>query len=231
MNDINFLPVEYRRKSFDRKDQRRQALIVGVLFLSIGASYTYQRASNMNLASELDQARQLHRVTLEQFQELHAVESELRKLSTDAAALVYLEHPWPQTQVVTTVADRVPDSATLTQLRVVRVPRASNQRRREDDVPAGQTAFARDETVLRERYDSAPYQLIITGVTSDHGELHQFVIALDKHSLIQRAELSNLDGIAENDGQFSFVLTCYLKPGYGVPEHLQTAVFASPSAQ
>mgnify|MGYP007059379356 CR=1 FL=1 len=216
MNEINFLPVEYRRKSFDRKDQRRQALMVGALFLTIGASYTYQRASNASLAAELDEARSLHRVTLSQFQELHAIEAELVQLSADAGALAYLEHPWPQTQIVAMVAEKVPSSAKLTQLRVVRIPNAPRQRRREDEPTPGKTPFARDEAALRERYDAAPFQLLITGVTEDHQELHNFLTELDRSALIQRAELTSLDGLENTVNQFEFVVTCSLKPGYGV---------------
>ncbi|MDA7980126.1 MAG: hypothetical protein MPJ50_15275 [Pirellulales bacterium] len=230
MNEINFLPVEYRKKSFDRKDQRRHALIVGLLFLVIGASYTYQHAANGSLSKQLVDAQELHRVTLSQFEELDEVEAELVGLAKDAAAVAYLDHPWPQSQVVALVVDRVPPSITLKQLRVVRVPRALVQRRSEGELPTGITALARDETLLRERYDTSPYEMIITGLTQDHVELHQFMIALDRHSLVSRAELTSLDGVEGSANEFEFAVTCLIAPGYGVPDSSRQEAVAGPSS-
>lgn len=226
VNEIDFLPVEYRRKNFDRKDQRRQALIVGALFLVIGASYTYQRTINMHMTNKLERAHQLHRVSLEQFQEIADVRGELDNLTADARAIAYLAHPWPQSQVVGTVVDRLPDSITLMQLRIARVPRGSQQRRREAEPPAGRTSLARDETVLRERYDGAPYSVVISGTTRDHAELHDFMIRLDRHPLIARAELTSLDGVNQSETEFAFTVTCSLTDGYGQPLGPQQASIA-----
>ncbi len=227
MNEIDFLPVEYRRRNFDRKDQRRQALIVGALFLVIGVSYTYQRTVNIQMANGLDRAHQLHKVSLQQFQEIAAVRAELDNLTADARAIAYLDHPWPQSQVVGAVVDGLPDSITLMQLRVARTPRATQQRRREQDEPTGLTPLARDETVLRERYDGADFQVVISGTTQDHAKLHDFMLRLDRHPLIDRAELTSLDGVTESESEFAFTVTCSLADGYGQPSGPQQEAIAS----
>lgn len=217
MNEIDFLPREYRKKNFERNDQRRQAMIVGVLFLAIGISYTWQRTANARLANRLEQAHLQHQVTLDQAEELRQLEVQLQDLRADAQAIAYLSHPWPQTQVVGAVVERLPDSITLTQLRVMRTPKAPVQRRREEEKPQGRTALARDESQLRERYDGVPFELVISGTTRDHVRLHAFLLELDKHPLVDRAELTSLDGASESVGEYEFTVTCTLAEGYGQP--------------
>lgn len=222
MKNIDFLPPRYRERHRQRQAYVWEIVIVGFFGLLIAAGVLWQFNQRWRVSNRLA-------VLKDPFQEavaLNAQQEQLRsKLasSSEAAELyLYLEHPWPRTQVLGALENCLPPGMFLTDIHIAYEAVAAAQALDEAELQKVSPA-KRDMARLRRESDRRIAVIKIAGTTHDDRQVYHFAHRLGELPPFATVKLES----AENQGrdilqQTGFRLRGVLKPGYfqpGGPEH------------
>lgn len=231
MQDIDFLPQEYRQTHESRRNRVWGALVVCLFLGLLGTLAFAQYRRWANVTSELAEANTRQEVSLAQAQQLATMRVQLKSLETKAELLTYLRHPWPRTQILHAALDPLPASITLTDFEIHRAPqsiavpgtsaqpkgRGRNTETGSEEKPKLSPAEA-DLDRLRTEFDQTPVLVSISGITTDHLLLHRYLTELGEQTLFDTFELQSIEELPNrNDMAFKFRAIGKLVPGYGQP--------------
>jgi len=199
--DIDFLPAHYREKTEQRKGRAWRLSTVVLVVLLLPAVSVYQLRIRSQLKRELKGvAAQCVKVDGYRSQ-LQALDTQRRQQEAQARLIAYLQFPWPRSQIMAALTASLPQSLTLTSIQieeisvsavaptsVVKSPHQETQAQEKDLLPADA-----DLKALRDKHDTAQVTVIMTGLTTDPSELHEYLGQLSQNRLFVKAELLSLE--------------------------------------
>ena len=228
MKNIDFLPEIYRHRRL-LQHARLCWIAVAMLFgMAIGGAACGQWYFRCALAAQLKMVEPQHAISQARQAELVQLEVSQNHAEHLTALYLYLEHPWPRTQLLAAVARSLPPSIQLTDLRMLEQADSGTDARREGgdtnrSIGEGEKAEKPTPTsvlsMLRAEHDRQVLILELSGQAANSKELHEFVDALAKSPLIASASLKGLEagGEAMEKGASKFHVRAVVRPGYGQP--------------
>ena len=219
MHEIDFLPPEYHRGQ-RRRRQHAWSLVAAVLALAgIAATATVHYGEVCRLRGGLAELEPLLAEVLARSEALTRLRAEADRIEIEAKVIAYLEHPWPITQVLAALAEKMPEGVTLRQVDLQRVE-AIDARRGPSGKPASsagkEDAAAADLARLRRETDGRPLSIELTGLAADSETLHAYLASLGENGLFANLQLRSAE--AAPDGPptaLRFRATLQLRPAYG----------------
>ena len=225
MKEIDFLPARYRERSAQQRARIWRALMLCCLAGFAGVVALAQVAMRKPIERELA-------ATLAQYPAAQVTTARADQLNKDlaeidgfAALYTYLRHPWPVTQLLSTIVDPLPDSIVITEITLDRksaaqppvMPTAPGQ---PVQPLAPAEAAKRDLERLRSLQDGISPTVHVVGTTSDASNLHGYVSRLAPSSLFKAARIESLEAVTSDKGIAGsrFELRLQLRPGFGQPD-------------
>ncbi len=227
MQDIDFLPFEYRQRHQRRQSQPWQVVASAAIVALVAAAMIGQRWHARRVNEELAAIAPVYETAVKLQNRLAEVQKDLSRTKARAELITYLRHPWPRTQLLAALMGPLPNEIAFQQVQIIREAGAAspNASRRVVDQKAEQERLKsippaeRDLEKIRDRVDAMKTIVVLTGEAKDSAALHRYLSELDGVDLFDNAEL---DSLSEKEGekreaavQFRAVLD--VRPGYGQP--------------
>jgi hypothetical protein len=226
MNEIDFLPDRLRVNR--RESKTRLLWVAGAVCcaLALGVASTLQYAAKRRLTADLAVAGHAYDKAHVEILRLARTRAQLDAAHAEAELLTYLRHPWPRTQIVAALLAPLPETVTLTELRISResplAAKASRFQQEAGPEAAGQQADKRpperrDLERLRQAIDEQRTVVLLDGTTTDNAALHRYLNELGQTSLLTSIELRSLEAGSEAKGLTRFSARLNVRPGHGQP--------------
>lgn len=223
MQDIDFLPSDFRRRRNNRHGRSWQILVagaaVGLLFMVAVGQMRALRQVEERLA-QIEPERQV--LDARQLQ-LADLRKQLAETEAQAELIVYMGHPWPKTQLLGAILRSLPEEVVCNGIRITheslpnQVQRRRTQNSEEEDLTSVEPAV-RDMRLLQEECDLALVAIVLEGVTTDGIELHRYLHRLNNVPLLDKAELHSLESTNnDSEAKFRFEARLTVRPGFGQP--------------
>ncbi len=228
MQDIDFLPVQYRQEHFRRQSQPWRLVVAVVFALLLAAAAFSQHLRRQRVEEELAALTPQYQSVVDQSSRLAEIQSQLQAARNTAELLTYLRHPWPPTQLLAALLGPLPEEITFEQVDIVgQTPpdRAPDRRRgrpaTKTESGEGQTlpAAVRDLQRLRDQCDAVRTVVLISGTAREGAALHAYLGKLGDTDIFSKAELGEIETAEDEqlDAQ-RFDATLVVSPGYGQPQ-------------
>ena len=236
MNEIDFLPDRLRVTRRENKTRLLWFAGVACCVLALGVASTLQYATRRRLAADLAHAGHAYNGAQLEIQRLARARAELDAAHAEAELLTYLRHPWPRTQIIAALLAPLPQTVTLTELRISRESpvqvRPGRFQPETGPEGAGQQADKRpperrDLERLRQAIDELQTVVLIDGTTTDNAALHGYLSELGRTRLFTSIELGSLESGSEAAGLTRFSIRLNVRPGYGQTNGPQIATSAA----
>ncbi len=221
MQDIDFLPSEYRQRTRERRDTRWRLTALGVTGLLLSVVTTFQHFARVSLEEQLAVAEAQVSVVQSQTARLSELAASRQAAAARAELITWLRHPWPRSQVLADLVLPLPSSITLASLSISREqPQIANPAvpATAPEVPAAQPQdpHLKDLEVLRAALGPGTVVAELAGMTSDPAALYEYVETLAKQNLVAKAELLRVDRISDQTiAGFRFSIRVLVKPALG----------------
>ena len=227
MNNIDFLPQDYRREHSRRRRQVWQITAITIVTVIVGAASFFQTRTAAKLQADIDKLGPRHQKSENRNKQFAELKTELQNAEDQAALFTYLRHPWPKTQIIAALIRALPEDITLQEITISNtMPKSARrnnilsqtEREAEEKRLAALSPAARDLEELRKKSDRLQTQINIRGTAIQQSALHVYVGNLAQESLLAKAELESCE--AEKGpviGKMRFNIDVLVKPGYGQP--------------
>ncbi len=228
--DIDFLPIEYRRRRPWRQSQAWQIAATAAVIGLLAASAFVQQRRLCRAQAELTAIAPAYETAVNFENRLADLRRRLNHVQACAELYTYLRHPWPRTQLLAAAMAPLPDEITLEQLQIVREPAAppspsappspgevrSSADRKTPGEPSLPPALS-DLAKLRNRIDPTRTVVVLTGTAAESAALHRYLGKLDAEEIFDRVELDRFDNVVDGRGGKSlrFRAVLAVQPGYG----------------
>lgn len=226
MQQIDFLPAEYRQKHAQKRGRSWRLIVMLGLATSVLTAAWSQHQSRCRVEEELEAIVPRYEAAVGQNAELAELQSQLCLAQADAELLTYLRHPWPRTQILAAVLAPLSDDITFEKLHISREATSGSQsaerlsrteRQAEEEKTAKLPPAARDLKLLRGQIDQSRTVVIISGVTTESAALYRYLGELGKTALFAKCELESIESVENDGGTLRFNATLVVRPGYGQP--------------
>jgi Tfp pilus assembly protein PilN len=225
MNDIDFLPSEYRREHSRRRRQVWQIAAIAFVTGTVSLAALVQSRTAANLRSNIDVLAPRYQAAEKRNNRLGELRTKLQDACDQAELFTYLRHPWPRTQIISALLHPLPEGITLRKVRIsnrlsreARRPdvRSQAQREAEEKRLASLSPAAHDLEELRGRVDRMRTEVSISGTTAQSAILHTYVGKLARENFFTKAELESCETDKRSkNAQKQFEIDVLVKPGYG----------------
>jgi len=228
MKSIDFLPKRYHEQGVRRKSQLWRFLLL-VLFGGICAATAIgQHLLRRSVNAELQAVATDYAAANETNQLFDRMQTDLEEADSNAELYAFLQHPWPRTQILSSLAKPLNEAIYLSELHVfeepVRVNRSSQrptaQRSGSEHESDQATTFPAQMDLNRLRSETYKTQTVISivGQTTDIGELHKYVAELRRAKLFEAAKFVSLQSIKDAARQSisRFSLRIVVQPSFAV---------------
>jgi hypothetical protein len=218
MKNIDFLPPRYKARRQERRTFVWQVAAGASFAVLVAVAAAWQFSERWQVASQLAALGPQHQQALTT-QALHEqLQTRLAAASEAAELFMYLEHPWPRTQVLHAIESCLPQDLSLTDVHLTYEAMPVPAPPLDEAEQAKLTPTQRDLARLRREMDRRAAVIWISGTTGDAGHIYEFTDRLGQSPLFAAIKLEN----AENQPtaaikQTNFRLRGTLKPGYGQP--------------
>jgi hypothetical protein len=234
MQDIDFLPVEYRQKHAQQQSQPWQIVASVAILALVAAAGVTQNHRRRAMQDDLAIIGPAYDAAVNQQNRLAEIQSRLKVAKAGAELVTYLRHPWPRSQLVAALVAPLPPEITIQQVQIVRqvsptpAPTAMQSpvgiqtpvdKKTEEETRKSLPPAERDLMRLRAQLDPMQTVVILTGTATESAILHRYIGELDATDIFDKAELDCFNSVDSNKGstavQFRAVLL--VQPGYGQP--------------
>ena len=216
MQDIDFLPPQYRERNAARRSQLWLLSVAAMFALGVATTAAGQHFLRRSVVKELDGIQLRYDAAKSRASQLEDLGRQLQSSHEAAALYTYLQFPWPTSQLIAEVVDPLPDSIALAELVVNQNEVTPTQRRGGSAVQASEaTPGARqDLDRLQQRFGQQAASVALEGRALDVTALHRYVAALGKSPLFASAKLESLESNPRDEAT-SFSLKLLVAAGYG----------------
>jgi len=227
MQDLDFLPAQYRQKHAQRQSQPWR-IMIALIFAGLLATAAFsQHVHRLHVEEELATITITYDLALSQADKLSELQTELQSARATAELYTYLRHPWPRTQLLAALVAPMPDEVTLGQLHIshemrqdpVRTDRRSRSKAKAEEEEIEKLPPAvRDLKRLRDQFDKMETLVQISGTTSESAALYRYLSELGNDRLFDKAGLDSIENVEGESGpSLRFDATLIVRPGYGQP--------------
>ncbi|MBN1396024.1 MAG: hypothetical protein JW959_13460 [Pirellulales bacterium] len=227
MQDVDFLPIEYREKYQRRQSQPWQLVAAAAIVGLVAAAAVGQRLHLRRAEAELATIAPTYEAAVKLQNRLAEEDKKLDRATARAELIAYLRHPWPRTQLLAALLAPLPEEIAFQQVEIIRdrSPAASSNAvssRTETNEEENRDSLApaeRDMEKIRRRIDPMQTVVVLTGTAKDSAALHRYLSELDNANLFDKAELDSLSGAedGEQGASVRFRAVLAVRPGYGQP--------------
>ena len=216
MKNIDFLPPRYRERHRQRQAFAWEIAVVAFFGLLIAAGVLWQLKERWRVNSQLARLKDSFQeaVALQATQE--QLQARLATNSETAALYLYLEHPWPRTQVLAAVESCLPPGMVLKDIHIVYEAAAAAPQLDEAELQKLSPA-RRDMARLRRESDRRIAVVKIAGTTADDSQVYRFADRLGQLPPLATVKLESAEDQGSAVGQTGFRLRGVLRPGYFQP--------------
>jgi len=230
-NDIDFLPAHYRGHTAQRKGRAWRLSTIVLVGLLLPAVSVYQLRMRSQLKRELGNvAAQCLKIDGYRAQ-LQVLDTQRQQQEARARLIAYLQFPWPRSQILTALLVSLPQSLTLTSIQIEEITvnavgsaSAAKSPHQETQAQAASLLPSdADLKTLRDKHDPAQVTVMLTGLTTDPSQLHEYLGQLSRNRLFVKAELLSLESplakraIAARNDAAQFRAKVIVVPGPGQP--------------
>ena len=227
MQEIDFLPVQYRQKHVQQRFQPWRIVVVAAFAVLLSTAVFSQHARKTRAEKQLAALIPQYDLAVGQNRKLAELQAQLTPARNTAELFTYLRHPWPRTQLLDALLAPLPEGITIERLQIAgEAPQSplSPARRASlrDEAEGGRVdklpPAAGDLKRLRDEFDATTVVVSIAGVTRDSAALHRYLDELGHAKLFTKAELDDLEGgKTDPAGGAVFRARLTVRPGYGQP--------------
>ena len=225
MKTIDFLPASYGEQSSKRKLKLWRAAVVALIGGAVVSASFYQRYLIWQVEDQLAELEPQYAAAEAVMVQHGDLQQQLQQAVARADLYTYLRHPWPRTQVLAAVVGPLPESVTLSELRMMRDTSGASSATKPaatDESQQGETKNVdpakRDLEQLRQSIDSSRVVINLTGMTDDLAALHEYLARVRQSKLIHKAEIKSIEAAADlNSAKSQFTAELVVRPGYGQP--------------
>lgn len=198
MQDIDFLPADYRQRTTRQRGGVWRLAAAGALLLVIAGIDISQRVTRHSAEAELAALEQPFLAAQQLKTQLATLDQEIKLAEEDAALMAYLDHRWPVTQLLAAPATETVDSIQLVSIQLQRRAGSTTTR---SGFAAGEVSLSNAEapavstsklTLHELQQISNGELLIVTGTTTDAQAAHRYVTKLGKSPLVKSAKLQSI---------------------------------------
>ena len=227
MQEIDFLPVQYRQKHVQQRFQPWRIVVVAAFAVLLTTAVFSQQIRKSQAEKQLTALIPRYTLAVGQKRKLAELHAQLTPARNTAELFTYLRHPWPRTQLLDALLAPLPEGITLERLHITgEAPqsplwpgrpaslRDEAEGRQVDKLPPA----AGDLKRLRDEFDAITVVVSISGVASDSAAVHRYLDKLGRARLFTKADLDSIEG-AKSDpaGGVEFHARLTVRPGYGQP--------------
>jgi hypothetical protein len=218
VKSIDFLPTGYRQRRANRGRNRVRIAVISVLIAGLAGLHGAQRtwlaversatAETTRRLAEAELTRTRHQMLLKQSQDS----------AENLELIVFLNHPWPTTRILHTLATRVPSTLSFNELRIVRDANNPPAPTGDAAAPPVQSGLASiDVKQLRTTYDTAKAKVTLRGQTESRGDLYDYVARLESDSIVEHPRLVSLivSPVTSGEREWDYVIEASIRSGYG----------------
>ena len=223
MQDIDFLPADYRRRRTNRHGRSWQILAAGAVVGLIVVVAVGQTRALRQVETRLAEIAPQREMFESQKTQLGDLRKQLSEAEAEAELIAYMRHPWPKTQLLAETLRCLPEEVVCSMIRIARETQMGQVRRQrggdseEEDLTKLEPA-TRDLRLLQEECDFATVTVVLEGTTADGIKLHQYLQQLNDVPLLSKVELQSLESThGEADVKFRFEARLTVRPGFGQP--------------
>ncbi|MCE9528238.1 MAG: PilN domain-containing protein [Planctomycetales bacterium] len=228
MKNIDFLPDHYHHQRMLGHSRLCWMGVASLFALAIAGTASGQWYLRQTLDAQLRLVEPKYVIAQQRQAEIAKVMENGKRAEELAALYIYLEHPWPRTQLLAAIAQPLTPSIQLTSLNLIDQTEATlvargeerdtNHSNVEGEKPkqlTPQSVLAR----LRGEHDHQRTILELSGETENTKDLHEYVDCLAKSPLFASASLKGLESGSEDKAKKSsrFEIRVVVRPGYGQP--------------
>ena len=241
MQNIDFLPTAYRERNALRDARAWWGIVVLVFGTVILATASVQFTWRRSVERDLEAIQTEYMAASQRDMELARLQKQIQAASEAAGLYTYLQHPWPRSQILATIAGPIPESIQLHEIHLgeeaitvaeADAPASSRRRTSSKDKDAPKLPPAQqDLAALRKECDARRTVVSLSGVAEDVQQLHAYVAELGKAPIVAHAQLRSLEAVSSGDSPDSalsngessplrgtrFSVHLAIKPGYGQP--------------
>jgi hypothetical protein len=227
MNDIDFLPIEYRQRYQRRQSQPWQIIVAAAVLGLVVLAAVAQRFQISRARAELAAIVPTYDAAVEVQKRLGEARKRLEVERAAAELYVYLRHPWPRSQLLSALVKNLPRDISFQQVQILResLPlsaghvKPNTDGRSEEERLKALSPAQRDLEKLHARTDHTRTVVVLSGTAQEAPALHHYLGELDATDIFDNAELDSLSSMNDkSDGEavlFRAVLA--VLPGYGQP--------------
>lgn len=217
MKNIDFLPPRYRERHQQRRAFAWEVAVVAFFGVLIAAAVLWQINQRWRVGRQLAAIENEYQQAIEMGQTQQQLQTRLAVASEAAELYLYLQHPWPRTQVLHPIESCLPEDMSLTDVELIYEATAPPPAL-DDAELAKLSPLQRDLAQLRREADHRVAVVKIAGTTDDASQVYHFAQRLGQLPPLASVKLES----AENQGDQSlqrtgFRLRGVLKPGYCQP--------------
>jgi len=223
MKPIDFLPPRYRERHRQRQALAWEISIVTLFAVLIGCGVLWQITEHWQANSQLTSIREQFRSAVELQSRLEQLQNKLAEESQTAELYLYLQHPWPRTQVLHAMEGCLSDGMYLHDVQVSHEAMTAAPPLSDEEL-LKMTPVQRDITRLRREADRRIAVVKIAGTTSDSKLVYDFAHRLGQTPLMATVKLEAAENQIAGSDQTTFRLRGVLKPGYGQPGGPETSL-------
>jgi hypothetical protein len=230
MHDIDFLPIEYRQKHARRQSQPWQVFVAVAIVGLVSMAALAQGYRRHRVESDLASITPVYEAAVNQQKRLVELQKRWKDVNACAELTTYLRHPWPRTQLLSSLVVNLPNTISMQQIHILREMTKSGAQaeslaaappvdmKAEEEKLKALTRVERDFAKLTARLDPLQTVVVLTGTATDVAALHRYIGGLDATEFFDKAELDCFNSVDSKSGevlQFRAVLA--VQPGYGQP--------------
>jgi len=228
MQDIDFLPIEYRQKNQQRQSEPWQLVVAAVIVALTAAAAIGQRTHSRRAVAELATIAPAYDDAVKLQSRLAETQKQLSRAKARAELYTYLRHPWPRTQLLAALLGPLPGEVAFQEVQILRQvatastptpSRSAAEIKSEAEKSKSLPPAGRDLEKIRDRADAMHTVVVLTGTATDGAALHRYLSDLDVEELFDKAELDSLSS-TDNEkqrGAVQFRAVLSVRPGYGQP--------------
>ncbi len=223
MIEIEFLPASYREQTARRRDIAWRLTVLMMFGGAIAASAGYQGWLGLSVSHQLATVAEPREQAERTQAEVSLVQQHLNVERTRAGLYAYLDHPWPRTQILHTVALHAPEGVRLSQLQFARQaipkppetntakakPAAADPKEKPPTAP-----FQEELDALRARCDDFWLVVSVRGEAGKAEAIHSYLAQLSEEPLFLQVRLQSL--LSDDPSRpTQFELQLVVHPGFG----------------
>ncbi|MBX7167606.1 MAG: hypothetical protein K1X74_14850 [Pirellulales bacterium] len=221
--EIDFLPARYREQHRKRTLNLWRVIVVSMATALLVVGAGHQWSIRWQMQWELQAAHERYESQRAVSDQLGKLQESLHAAESRAQLLTFLDHPWPQSQLLSAALAPVPADMQVTSLHMVHeavVPSAAESALPAVDPLAGtpeveESPWVNDLRTLQKECGAMQVCLIIEGTVVSAAEVQAYLRGVRESQLIAGAEMQALETDAEGTTRFRVRLR--IRPGLGIP--------------